>query len=177
MEFLNFYYFKWLGLMLGQSLATGRGSLTLKKWNSLKVEIFQIPFMSWLYRSIKNAMQKIHIENFDHLASRPSQSLLLLFSTEFTVSNHQVVIPNQAATSIYSEVRAICYIIHVELEYYALFCNCKGYTFVLHCRPGGTIWKLVGTSLYGGQNPPPLPQCFHMEVKVAFFNAISQSCN
>ena len=64
---------------------------------------------------------------------------VLLFSTEFTVSNHQVVIPNQAATSIYSEVRALCYIIHVELEYYALFCNCKGYTSVLHCRPGGTI--------------------------------------
>ena len=100
-------------------------------------------------------MQKIHIENFDHLASRPSQSLL--FSTEFTVSNHQVVIPYQAATSIYSEVRALCYIIHVELEYYALFCNCKGYTYL--CPSLQAWWKNMKVgwdiTIWWAKSPPP----------------------
>ena len=79
---------KWLGLMLGQSLATWRGSLKVFRKYFLKDEILWIPFIhDYIGRFIRNAMQKNHIENFDHLASRPSQSLLLLFTTEFSVSN------------------------------------------------------------------------------------------
>ena len=72
----------------------------------------------------------------------PLKVYYFYFSTEFTVSNHPVVIPNQAATSIYlfRLQRSVPYVTLFMLScYYALLCNCKGYTSVLHCSPGGTI--------------------------------------
>ena len=48
-------------------------------------------------------MQRIFIENFVHLSSRPLK-VYYYHSTEFTVFNPTVVIPNLAATSMYSEV-------------------------------------------------------------------------
>ena len=62
----------------------------------------------WQYIATKLALHTVCIigtleYNFVPLASRPSQNLLLSH-TETIVSNPSVVIPNQAMTSMYSEV-------------------------------------------------------------------------
>ena len=62
-------------------------------------------YIGWFKR---NAMQKIHVADFCSFGLQAFLKFTTINSSEATVSNHPVVIPNQAATSIYSKEANIC---------------------------------------------------------------------